>query len=87
MSEDGNNYTALPDGSLLYDKPLFINNPHWTLDPENGRRVIPVVPTCTARKIALRTLGCGRRRATWSCSVLNRVVTVVDCNGCEKCPS
>lgn len=85
MSQDSNNYTAMEDGSLLYDKPIRVASPHWIVDPVNERKYIPVVPACTARKIELRVLHCGRRRANWKCTHFNKPITVKDCNECGFC--
>lgn len=85
MTQESNNYSALPDGSLLYDKPIQLLSPHWVTDPLNQRHYIPIVPPCTARRIELRVLQCGRRRADWKCTFFNRGVSVKDCHECKQC--
>lgn len=82
--DPNNSFTALPDGSLIYDRPFEARSKCWKQDPENPYRYIPVVPECTSRKIELRTLNCGKQRATWRCGVFhNKKVSAKDCNECQ----
>lgn len=75
-------YTALEDGSVLYDKPIPLNSSLWIVDPENPCRYIPQVSPCGSRRIELRTLECGKKRATWHCGYYFKTVSVKDCKEC-----
>lgn len=81
------NYTANPDGSLTFDEPFACLSTYYAISPDNPHVAIPKVPVCPVRRIELRTLQCGRKRADWHCDLLEEKVTPKKCWGCKVCPS
>ncbi len=75
-------FKTLSDGSLLFESPLGLTFKSYRQDPDNPCRYVPDFKPCSKRSLHVKTLSCGKKVATWNCSMLNQAVSVSMCQSC-----
>jgi len=76
---------TLPTGSVLFkpDEQVPFVLANYVRDQENPRLFRPAFCECRHRCKEVKSLPCGKIIVTWSCNLLQTLVSVPFCNECQ----